>query len=621
MKTAVEEIAKLISQIRGRMKGGTFRPFIKTVHFSKFKNFRNGESINFQFPLAAVVGQNGTCKTALLHALSGAPKNNSPGNWWFETEVDPIDTDQTGRNLATEQKAAFWYVYIDEDGTERRALKTRIRRDSDPDYWEPSRPVEAYGMEGRDRRDPPVRMPSHYLNFKTQMNAFDRCFYFAGSNQRLLKGIEGSRRWQKLMAGTKENRRRTPRIQDYLRIRSKQLKKALVDGVEVKIGLQRMHKKRVVLNAKELETIGQIIGRRYAFGAIIEHRFYESWGTSVYFGSGDLKYSEAFAGSGESAVARMVHAVNSAKDGSLFLLDEPETSLHPGAQVEVVKFLLQKALEKHLQIVVSTHSPNIVRHLPQEAIHVLSIDPENTIRIADCIPPEEAFFQLGHPIDHAIQVVVEDVLSRQLLEQVALTENPALAARFNFTFGPGGDSAMKQNAAVYMKNNGNRVFFVFDGDKKDECGPIPKNSITIESTVKEIDQLILDSLREKISFDQDSNMTEARKRDIRLSYIEFVNSRFRYLPFDVPEAALWDMDAAKLIAAAAGIQPHRVEELQDFPPKLQFARLADLVAPGAKATSQDINCLQRVLVSRFCAAKGDVYQSLVRLLKDIADNA
>jgi predicted ATPase len=484
MKSTAETISQLISQIHGHMKGKMFRPFIKTVHFSKYKNIRSGESINFTFPVAAIVGQNGTCKTALLHALSGAPKNNSPGNWWFETEVDPIDNDPPGRNLANQQKAAFWYQYIDENGTEKRALKTRIRRDSDPDYWEPSRPVEAYGMEDRDRRDPPIQMASHYLNFKTQMNAFDRCFYFAGENKRLLKTFEGTRKWQKLMEATNKNRRRNPRIQDYLRIRSRQLKRALVDGVNVKVALQRMHKKRVVLTANELQSIGRIIGRTYSFGAIIEHRFYESWGTSVYFGSGDLRYSEAFAGSGESAVARMVHAINSAKDGSLFLLDEPETSLHPGAQIEVVRFLLEKALEKHLQIVMSTHSPSIVRHLPQEAIHVLSIDPENTIRIADFVPPEEAFFQLGQPIDHAIQVVVEDVLSRQLLEQVALTENPAFAARFNFTFGHGGDSAMRRNAAVYMKDPRNRVFFVFDGDKKNVCGPISKDQIKIESSVR-----------------------------------------------------------------------------------------------------------------------------------------
>ena len=41
----------------------------------------------------------------------------------------------------------------------------------------------------------------------------------------------------------------------------------------------------------------------------------------------------------------------------LLLLDEPETSLHPGAQVKLQRYILDQIKKKHLQVVISTHAP------------------------------------------------------------------------------------------------------------------------------------------------------------------------------------------------------------------------------------------------------------------------
>ncbi len=116
-------------------------------------------------------------------------------------------------------------------------------------------------------------------------------------------------------------------------------------------------------------------------------------------------------------------------------------------------------------------------------------------------------------------------------------------------------------------------------------------------------------------------MSESDKRDIRLRYIDFVNQRFFCLPFDLPEEALWDDDAVRLILGAAAVDTAELEKLHQLSPKARFASLADMVAPGEATTSQDINAFQRVLISRFCKAKGRVYQQLVGVLKEIADHA
>ena len=47
--------------------------------------------------------------------------------------------------------------------------------------------------------------------------------------------------------------------------------------------------------------------------------------------------------------------VLAADEYSLILLDEPETSLHPGAQRSMLRFLLDQIKLKKHQIIISTH--------------------------------------------------------------------------------------------------------------------------------------------------------------------------------------------------------------------------------------------------------------------------
>ena len=179
MATTESEIRTLVDKIRRQKQAGKFRPYIEFAQFPRYRNFQKDLRVTFDFPLTVIVGPNGSGKTSLLQALSGAPQNESPGKWWFGTALDPIDAEDAigpRRNLPQAEKAALWYGYIDTGGTQKRALKLRIKRAGNPDYWEPSRPVAAYGIEGKERH-PVVSMQAKYMNFKTQLSAFDRCFY------------------------------------------------------------------------------------------------------------------------------------------------------------------------------------------------------------------------------------------------------------------------------------------------------------------------------------------------------------------------------------------------------------------------------------------------------------
>ena len=180
-----------------------------------------------------LVGQNGSgkplfCKHSMVHQAGSA---SAVGGW--KTAVDPIvepDTSEGSRrrsaDLPSERRSSFWYGYQDHDGEERYVIKTRIKRANDPNYWEPSRPIADYGMKTlpEGKRFDTIKMNSIYINFKLNINSFDKCFYFV--SDLTLSNFGRSASWQRNFKSNPKSFR-APRVQDYLRSKSRKLKSVL----------------------------------------------------------------------------------------------------------------------------------------------------------------------------------------------------------------------------------------------------------------------------------------------------------------------------------------------------------------------------------------------------------
>jgi predicted ATPase len=629
MTNSKTEIEEHCEQIDGQFRGGRFDPFIDFMEFPNYRSFQRGMRVSFKFPLTVIVGQNGTGKSSLLQALYGAPYGLQPGRWWFGTALDPMEDDElirTGerKRLRTEDKAAFWYQYRS-SGDTYQAVKMRVRREGDPDYWEPSRIIKSFGMNLKtnrklpsDRdRDPQISVNAIYMNFKTQISAFDRCFYFNAPEA--IRKVDQSAFWRDIK---KEAKRRSARIQDYLRWRSHKLRDALVDGKTIKLGAHEFHNARVTLTPSELEDISAIIGRSYNSGFLLEHRFYETWGVSVMFNTDQRSYSDAFAGSGESAVVRLVHEITASEPGRLVLLDEPETSLHPGAQERLLAFLLREVAAKKLQVIISTHSPAIIRHLPKKAIRVMSLDANNRVCVQEDVNPDEAFFVLGHPPEDRIQLIVEDQLSKQFVEAVLQKTEDAFRSQFSCIYRPGGESAMKRDAAVFMQDRSVRRIFLFDGDQAKSAIGFDLTKIPITATAKDIDELIKSWLGVSVSFNQNSNMTEEQKIQLRKDFILYTQKCFRCFSFDTPEEAIWSDERAKQQLSVIGEESKfdAITKEPDF--KKKFELLSRLTQPdGHLLQGTNIQTLHGTFIAGFCKDKGAAYTQTIDLLKGIASNA
>jgi len=311
----MDRVNALIESIERKFSQKKFNKFIHEINFARFKSFAPNAKIVMKFPVTLLVGPNGGGKSSILHAAWGMPLKFSTSRFWFSTPVDPIDFDHTNQNR-------YWYKHY----IQPIDLMVQCRKmcgNKRHGYWEPTRPAQKEGMEempAKDVSNEKFMSPSgdrwnqvdrtpYYINSKSESNAFDRFFYSVDH-----ASLEAR--------------------QDHFVRYSRQLKIAAENNSSTLYyyGVQRI-KENYEIPTELLNSINRILGKKYISARYINHSLYDrNFSPSVIFETSKRKYSESFAGSGELAVVNYVVSLGKVDDFDLVLLDEPETSLHPGAQ-------------------------------------------------------------------------------------------------------------------------------------------------------------------------------------------------------------------------------------------------------------------------------------------------
>ncbi|MBB5037221.1 ATP-dependent nuclease [Prosthecobacter dejongeii] len=427
---------------------GLFPSYIDYIRFPRFRNLAANARVDFEFPITAFVGQNGCGKSSALQALFGVPKGKSVSTYWFTTALDPIE------NLRPEDRHCFVYSY---NGTGDEVVKRRINKKGQPDLFDTSEPIAAYGMT-MGVRHPPVEKEVIYINFRAIPNAFEKAFHRV--------------------------RPPTPGIQGHLRMRSKVLRNALDKQYDYRFSIES-RPQEFVIREDMLRVAEKILGRSYRGAKVVKHALFGEPGYSVFLETEKAKYTDAFAGSGESAVMLLLHELSYAKKGSLLLLDEPETSLHPGAQEELMRYLASICIKQRIQIVFCTHSPTLINGLPPAAIKVFSPDPSGTFRIVQGVSSREAFGYIGHQISDKMTLRVEDRLAQMILQRVIDDEVVPCAHMFDICFIPGGCDEMKKDSVVFSSHDQKNVVMILDGGKK-PSGPLMDPSMIPNSQYEDL---------------------------------------------------------------------------------------------------------------------------------------
>ena len=129
-------------------------------------------------------------------------------------------------------------------------------------------------------------------------------------------------------------------------------------------------------------------------------------------------FSELNFSLGERMVLNALYALENIKEKALLLIDEIELALHPVAQIRFYNYLKKIAKEKQLMVIISTHSPSLIRYASQR--HFLEPQPDGSVEVkTDCYPSyilRDVTIEEETPPDYTL--FVEDDQARWLLSAI-----------------------------------------------------------------------------------------------------------------------------------------------------------------------------------------------------------
>jgi predicted ATPase len=555
----------------------TREPQISSLCFPNYRSLKPDSELPFDFPITVLLGRNGTNKSSILHALYGSPYGKSVGDFWFETELDAIPSERNGR------KQSVIHRYRDEDNKIVACIKARAPRGyKDPDYWEAVKHSKVYGLPVSGERISPIELNVIHLDFRGELPAFDKYFYFPDP-----KHLAERARF----ARERGNLRRTYRKQDYIRRRSGLLKKEIEEN-------------GVTLNNEELEVLKYVLERDYISGKLLKHTFFhghEGW-TILFKTSQFDGYSDAFAGSGESAATLLVHKILQAPEKSLLLLDEPETSLHPRAQQRMLEFIAHQAVRRSLQVVISTHSIYLAKKLPQFAIRVLVNEPDGSVAIRTDLSADEALHEIS-TLPHGKTILVEDERAKHIVVTALQIISTHALSEFKVLVREGGTGRIYHDIQSYANCERKDIFVIFDGDHKPQKaipgdGELPQGKSDLRNLIQEL-------IRGNNKKGQALDFVNA---DEMTRYVRFLRTNVHFLPELTPENLVWSEESAKSLLEGQEL-PREI--LQEKSIKQRLRLLAERI-PGL-----DADTVFKYLFSKWLSSESQSKSDLFNTLQKI----
>ena len=349
---------------------------------------------------------------------------------------------------------------------------------------------------------------------------------------------------------------------DFVRHRSKHLAEAISNSLK---SFTFYKKERIInhllLDTEAIKTVEKIMGKEYKEIRIIFHTFYTTQPAySIIITQQDgHSYSEAFAGTGESRLILLVWRIKNANPKSLILIDEPEISLHPSAIKEFKLFLLREVLTKSHQIVVSTHSPTLIRDIPPEALKLLELQENQQVRIKENLTYHEIFDGIGHREEGPNTIYVEDDLVKTIVEIYLKQQHPNLFEKIKIFVIPGGAKTIIKNyISPFCFSERSDSFFLLDGDQNfihkydEDISAISKAwindssdkvnpSLVAGQSESVLHEIIKEITGVSLSFKSDgSSGTSApgMKAEMKKKFLEYWDSNVLFLNNTTPERAL-----------------------------------------------------------------------------------
>jgi predicted ATPase len=219
--------------------------------------------------------------------------------------------------------------------------------------------------------------------------------------------------------------------------------------------------------------VGHILCKSYEEIKIAKHSKYRL----PIVKSDGITFSGFNMGAGENALFEIFTTIYSAPTGSLIVIDEIELGLHIEAQKRFIKKLKEVCLERHIQIIFTTHSSEIFDCLPDEArIFIEKVNGKTIINVGSS--SEHAFSKLSAENSRELTILVEDDIAKKLIALALPTE---IRSRVHIEMIGSASALAIQLASNFKFKDSRKTVAVFDGDqRKKQTNNINKACTSLE---------------------------------------------------------------------------------------------------------------------------------------------
>jgi len=194
---------------------------------------------------------------------------------------------------------------------------------------------------------------------------------------------------------------------------------SVTHGKNIELGMRRL------IDDDTRQRVGRILGQQYEglhFQSISHRHSQAELGIATRYGA---QYSENNMGFGEGRTLYMVDLLENSPEQSLFVIEEPETSLHGNAQHELTKYLVDVCNRRHHQIILTTHSSTVLEALPSDA-RVMIVRDQRGVAAFPGMSAAHGRSILSGGRDRALSILVEDGVAKLLLTEILRRLDPEM---------------------------------------------------------------------------------------------------------------------------------------------------------------------------------------------------
>lgn len=156
----------------------------------------------------------------------------------------------------------------------------------------------------------------------------------------------------------------------------------------------------------------RVLARQYPSAEVLNGRRY-----AIRRSGREGGYTSFNMGTGEDALIGLLARLHAVPQGSLVVIEELETGLHPAAQQRAAQALIEIAWSRKLQIIGSTHSHHILDQLPRQA-RILVVREGESHRVVHSPSSQFALSEMADSSECELVILCEDEFAAALIAQM-----------------------------------------------------------------------------------------------------------------------------------------------------------------------------------------------------------